>query len=334
KLSDVMKNVNGVALGTTRGSTSETFFARGYNLGANNIFRNGARSNSAVIPEASTLERVEVLKGSAALLYGNVSGGAVINLVTKRPQYEWGGEVSLRAGSYNLWKPIVDVYGPVTENLAFRVVGTYETSDSYRNEVESERYYVNPSLMYKLGAKTTILVQGDYLKHDFTPDFGIGTLDSKIPTTISRSAFFNAPWAYNNVQQNTSSVNIDHQLTSDWGLNFIISQQQFKRDYFSTERIQADANGDWARRLTRSDISEDYYTAQANLTGKLKTGKLQHTVLFGADAEQYMNKSHTFDIASLSNGVYDTINTLQPGKFTPRTDLPETTAILRTETPT
>ena len=182
KLSDVIKNVNGVALGTTRGTTSETFFARGYNLGANNIFKNGARSNSAVIPEASTLEKVEVLKGSAALLYGNVSGGAVINMVTKQPKFEYGGEVSMRAGSYNLYKPIADVYGPITQNLAFRVIGTYETAESYRNSVESKRFYVNPSLLYKLGSKTDILVQGDYLKNDFTPDFGIGSLDGKIPT--------------------------------------------------------------------------------------------------------------------------------------------------------
>src|SRR5690606_16548171 len=70
RLSDVIKNVNGVALGTTRGMTSETFYARGYRLDGNNILKNGSRTNAGSMPEASTLESVEILKGSAALLYG------------------------------------------------------------------------------------------------------------------------------------------------------------------------------------------------------------------------------------------------------------------------
>ncbi|WP_317164531.1 TonB-dependent receptor [Pontibacter fetidus] len=335
KLSDVIKNVNGVSMGTTRGTTSETFFARGYNLGANNIMKNGARANSAVIPEASTLEKVEVLKGSAALLYGNVSSGAVINMVTKQPKFEYGGEVSMRVGSYSLYKPTADFYGPLTKNLAFRVIGTAETAESYRNSVESKRFYVNPSLLYKLGAKTEILVQGDYLMHDFTPDFGIGTLGGKtISKDISRSAFFNTPWAYNEVEQTTTSATINHTFNDAWKLNAVGSYQAFDRDYFSTERIQALENGDWYRKLTRSKIGEDYYTGQVNLNGDFKTGTIRHQLLVGVDAEQYMNTSHTFKIALDKSGVYDTINILNPAKYTPRTDEPATTLLTRTEAPT
>jgi iron complex outermembrane recepter protein len=334
RLSEVIKNVNGVSLGTTRGTTSETFFARGYNLGANNIMKNGARSNSAAMPEASTLEKVEVLKGSAALLYGNVSGGAVINMVTKQPRFEYGGEVALRAGSYNLFKPMGDVYGPITRNLAFRLIGTYETADSYRKNVSSQRMYVNPSLLYKLGDKTDLLVQGDYLDHDFMPDFGIGSLDGKIPTSISRSSFYNTPWAYNKVNQRTASATLNHQFNSKWKLNVLAANQLFRRDYFSTERIQALANGDWLRKLTRTKINEDYYNGQVNLNGQFKTGSIHHTLLVGADAERYLNISNGFSIKSLTNGVYDTINLLDPHKFIPRTDEPVADNISRTETPT
>ncbi len=335
KLSEVIRNVNGVSLGTTRGTTSETFFARGYNLGANNIMRNGARVNSAAIPEASTLEKVEVLKGSAALLYGNVSGGAVINMVTKQPKFEYGGEVSLRAGSYNLWKPIVDVYGPISKNLAFRVIGTYESAESYRKGVESKRFYVNPSLLYKLGAKTEILVQGDYLNHDLTPDFGIGTLASKVPTSISRSSFFNAPWAYNKIAQRTASININHQLSNTWKLSVMGSNQVFDRNYFSTERIQADADGDWGRKLTRSKIAEDYYTGQVNLTGSFNTGAFEHKLLVGTDAERYLNTTNAFNPTSLGQGgVYDSINILNPNKFVARTDEPLFINTTRSEAPT
>ncbi|MES2732232.1 MAG: TonB-dependent receptor [Bacteroidota bacterium] len=343
KLSDVIRNVNGVSLGTTRGATSETFFARGYNLGANNIFRNGSRVNTGAIPEASTLEKVEVLKGSAAMLYGNVSGGAVINMVTKQPKFNFGGEVSMRVGSYSFYKPIVDVYGPISKNLAFRVVGTYENAKSYRKSVESNRVYVNPSLLYKISNKTELLVQGDYLDNNFTPDFGIGSLNNSIiPTSIDRSSFFNTPWAYQKVKQATASATINHQINSDWKVNAIASYQQFKRDYFSTERIQADAEGDWKRSLTRSKTAEDYYTGQVNLTGTVKTGRISHTLLVGSDAERYTNSSYTYgytpsDMPLATKALpslYDSLNILNPGLYAFRSDEPGTTASTLTETPT
>jgi iron complex outermembrane receptor protein len=330
RLSDVMKNVSGVAMGSSRGSTSENFFARGYSLGSNNYFKNGSRYNSGSIPEVSTLEQVEVLKGSAAMLYGNVSGGAIVNLVTKRPKFEYGGEVSLRGGSFNSYKPIGDVYGPISKNLAFRMIGTFENNESYRNNVKSDKYYINPSLLYKAGKKTDILVQGDYLKYELTPDFGIGSLAGKIPTTISRSSYFNTPWAYNKAVQTNASATIDHKINDSWKLNVIGSYQLFKRDYYSTERIQADAIGDWNRSLARINTAEDYYSAQANLTGKIETGKISHQVLIGTDADSYLNTSHTFNLTA----AYDKINLLDPNKYNARVDMPFAKDSLRTEAPT
>lgn len=329
RLSDVIKNVNGVALGSARGSTAERFFSRGYSLGDNNYFKNGSRYNSGAIPEVSTLEQVEVLKGSSAMLFGNVSGGAIVNLVTKKPKFEYGGEVSLRSGSYSSYKPTVDVYGPISKKIAFRMIGTYENNESYRKTVESEKYYFNPSLLYKISERTDLLVQGDYLKYDVTPDFGIGSLDGRIPTTISRSAFFNTPWAFNNANQTTASATLDHHFNDNWKLNVIGSFQQFNRDYYSTERIQADAVGDWSRAINRLNTAENYYTVQANLTGKIKTGEIEHQILIGTDADRYLNTSHTFDL----DKSYDKINILDPQKYTARTDMPFAKDSLRTEAP-
>ncbi|MBC8053607.1 MAG: TonB-dependent receptor [Sphingobacteriaceae bacterium] len=336
RLSDVIRNVNGVSMADTRGATSETFFARGYNLGANNILKNGARSNSAVIPEASTLEKVEVLKGSAALLYGTVSSGAVINMVTKKPKFEYGGEVSMRSGSYEFYKPTIDLYGPISKKLAFRVVSTYEDSKSYRKNVQSDRIYINPSFLYNIGSKTNLLVQGDYMNHNLTPDFGIGTLDNTaIPTNLSRSASFNTPWAYNKASQVTSSVTLNHNFNSNWNVNISGAFQSFDRNYFSTERIQAKTNGDWGRKLSRVRISEDYFNTQANLTGKFTTGSVKHQALAGTDAEQYINISNAFKIASLkAEDVYDSINIVNPLKFTPRVDEPSASNTTRTKAPT
>jgi iron complex outermembrane receptor protein len=330
KLSDIIQNVNGVALGTARGATGESFYSRGYSLGKNSLLKNGSSVSSSVMPEASTLESVEVLKGSAAMLYGNVSSGAVVNMVTKTPKYEFGGEVSLRTGSYDTYKPTVDVYGPISKDLAFRLISTYENAASFRNEVKSDKIYVNPSLNYKIGEKTNILLQADYLKYNNTPDFGIGTLDSKIPTTINRESFFNTPWAFNKVNQTTTSVTVNRELKNNWNLNFITGFQNYKRNYFSTERIQAAANGDWNRNLTRANSFENYFNSQLNLTGKVKTGRIEHQLLLGTDADNYKTTNNGY--AALP--TYDKINTLDPNKFAARVDEPTADLITITKSPT
>lgn len=329
RLSDVMKNVNGVYLSTVRASTQESFSARGYSFGNNNLFKNGSRVNSGAMPEMSSLERVEVLKGSAAILYGNVAPGGIVNMVTKQPKFNWGGEVSMRTGSYNLYKPAVDVYGPISENVAFRLNGTYESAKSFRDVVSSERYYVNPSLLFRLGKKTDLLVQGDYLRHDFTPDFGIGSIDNTKVNKVDRSTFYGAPWQYAKTTQSTSGFTLRQELNNNWRLTVNGSYQYYKRDYFSTERIQAAANGDWTRPLGRSNTAENYLIGQADLTGKFQTGRIGHTLLAGVDADRYLTKAYTYSL----NTTYDVINLLDPDKYVARTDMPEATATRFTETP-
>lgn len=330
RLSDVLKNVNGVYLATTRGATQENFSARGYSITGNNLFKDGARVNSGTMPEISGLERVEVLKGSAAILFGNVAPGGIVNMVTKQPKFNTGGEVSMRIGSYDLYKPAFDVYGPLSSSVAYRINGTYESARSYRDVVSSKRYYVNPSLLFKLGGRTTLLVQGDYLNHEFTPDFGIGTIDSITIPKVPRSAFFGTSWQYAKTQQSSATAALTHELNNRWKLNASVSYQNYKRDYYSTERIQALANGDWGRPLNRANNIEDYYVAQANLTGKFKTGNMDHMLLAGVDADRYYTTVYSYDQPTL----YDSINLLNPNKFVARTDIPAAKEIKVVKTPT
>lgn len=345
RLGDALKNVSGVSLTQQRGGVSETFSARGYSIGiagaGGSIFKNGVLSNTMGFPEASTLESIEVLKGSSSLLYGNVSGGLIINMVTKKPKFNFGGEVSMRAGSYNLYKPIIDVYGPLTKNLAFRVVGTYENAQSYRDVVKTERVYVNPSLLYKIGQKTTVLLQGDYLKSNLTPDNGVGSLnanqDAVIPTNIPRSRFINTGWAYNNLTQTTGSLQVDHAFNSNWKLNFIASAQGTQVTAFGAgvpnNTIQA--NGDWARALSRTQTAENDYTGQLNLNGRFNTGSIGHQLLVGTDVVGIVSETNAFTITSNGRAVttYDTINVINPAKYRTRTDIPNTSILTRTTAP-
>lgn len=341
RLGDALKNVSGVSLTQTRGGVSESFSARGYTIGiagaAGSIFKNGALSNSSGFPEASTLESIEVLKGSAALLYGNVSGGLVINLVTKKPKFDFGGEVSMRYGSYNLYKPTVDVYGPISKKLAFRIIGATENSDSYRNGVKTKQAYVNPSLLYNIGKKTTLLLEGQYLKSNLTPDNGVGTLNNgRFIPDVPRSQYINTNWAYSNLRQGTGTLSIKHKFSDTWYLNAIGSAQGTSVNSFgSSLPNNVMANGTWNRGLSRAKTYEGDYTGQINVNGKFKTGFISHQLLAGTDFTEVLNVTRSFDISgiTLTNAVYDKINIVDLNLFTPRADMPNSTDTLRTISP-
>jgi len=336
RLSDVIKNVNGVYMTTTRGSVQESFAARGYSFGSNNLFKNGARINAGAMPEMSSLERVEVLKGSTAILFGQVAPGGIINMTTKEPKFNFGGEVSFRAGSYDLYKPAFDVYGPLSRKIAYRLNGTFESANSFRDQVSSTRYYINPSFLFRLNTKTELILEGDYLKHDFTPDFGIGTINNTTIPDVPRSRFFGTSWQYNITEQTTATATLKHNFNDRWKLSTSASYQYYSRDYFSVERIQAATNGDWTRPLGRILTFENYFTAQANLTGKFKTGSIRHDVLAGADVDDYLTLNNDFSfpaVSGLAAGSYDRINLYDLNKYTQRTDIPLASNIRKREAP-
>jgi iron complex outermembrane receptor protein len=339
RLSDVVKNVNGVYLYSARGNTQETFAARGYSFSSTNMFKNGFRVNSGATPEMSSMERVEVLKGSAALLYGNVAPGGILNMVTKKPKFEQGGQVAMTVGSYDLYKPAFDIYGPLSSKFAYRLNGTYEKANSYRDHVKSERFYINPSLLYKINDKTSILVEGDYLNYDFTPDFGTGQTNNII-ANIPRNRYLSPLWSTGKTKQTTATATINHQINSLWQLSGGFSYQKFDRSYQTTERIQPDAVGDWSRPLNRAKTLEEYFTGQFNVTGQFNTGVVKHNILVGVDADRYNNTNYT-SVASiklngeaqaqpryldqnnnLQSAIYDKINIFDLNKYTARTDMP------------
>jgi iron complex outermembrane receptor protein len=222
------------------------------------------------------------------------------------------------------------VYGPLSTSIAYRVNGTYESAGSFRDQVTSSRSYINPSLLFKLGSRTELVTEGDYLFHRFTPDFGIGSLDNtKIPD-VPRSRFLGTSWQYNKTRQATASATLKHQFNESWKLNTSLSYQLYKRDYYSVERVQAAANGDWSRPLGKILTREDYYTGQINLNGKFASGSFEHNLLAGVDADRYLTANNDFSfpaVSGLPTGSYDKINILDPAKYTRRTDVPLATTV-------
>lgn len=313
QLSDVLQNVNGLYITSSRGNSQDSFGGRGFSLGNDNMFKNGVRVNSGTFPEVSGLERVEVLKGANAMMYGNTAAGGVINMVTKKPRFEFGGSVGLSAGSWNMYKPTIDIYGPLSKGVAFRMNGTYETAESYRDGVESQKYYFNPSFLFNIGEKSQLIVEADYLKHDFTPDFGIGSITNKdnsyaLLKNVGRNVFFGTDWQYQNVQQASTNVTFNHQINDNWTLNAVASYQNYTKDYFSSERVQwaYDAKDRlfWKRPFNKTYNEQNYGSAQVNVNGEFSTGKISHKLLVGADADYSQSNSYSYTLPTINNTLY------------------------------
>ena len=330
RLSDVVKNVNGVYVGSARGGAQESFYSRGYDMSANNMFKNGFRYNAGSIPEVSSLEKVEVLKGSAALLFGNVAPGGILNMVTKSPSFKKGGEISMQMGSYSFYKPSIDIYGPLNNTIAYRFNGSYENSESFRDVVKRERYYVNPSVLFKVSGKTEITLQGDYLHDDWTPDFGTGIIGKEI-VDLPRNLYLGANWSNGQTKQSSVSGLVNHQFSKNWKLNFNTSFQNYSRTSKGTERVQPAANGDWNRPLGQNKNLEQIIGEQLSLQGCFTTGKIKHQLFTGVDFENSFAQAYTF---TFSPTTYGSGNIFDFENFNQGTGIPDgtNTRIVKTTT--
>jgi iron complex outermembrane receptor protein len=340
-MSDVLQNANGVYIMGTTAGTQEEIAGRGYAFSSSNTFKNGVRYNNSIRPEISSLEKVELLKGGSALLYGNVAAGGVLNLVTRKPKFQQGGSISFRTGSNGFYKPSFDVYGPVnnSKKLAYRFNGTYEAAKSFRNYVSGERIYVNPSLLYRISPKTNILVESDFLKDERTPDYGTGAINYVVANN-GRNTFLNVPWAYNKTNQSTITTTATHSFTDKLQLTAIAAYQQYDNEIFGANRPNAasqmvSANGTWIRSLTKGATNENYYYGSVDLSASIKLFSLEHKLLFGLDADKYKTISTAF--ANYANAlvgnknIYDTINIFNP--IFKRVDIPSVAIDRITTTP-
>ncbi len=323
RMSDVLMNTNGIYIMGATGGYQEEIAGRGFSFGSSNTFKNGVRYFNGMLSEMSGLERVEVLKGSSAILFGNVAAGGILNLVTKKPKFDFGGEVSMRVGSFGLVKPSFDVYGAIDkkQRVAFRVNGTYEKANSFREGVSSERFYINPSLLVKLGEKTDFLVEADYLNDQRTPDFGSGIINYQI-VDIPRERFLGVPWGYFKAEQVSTTATLTHRLSQNWKLSLIGAYRNHATDLFANARPNTGglipASGTWIRNIQRSQSAEDYYLGQLDLTGTFTTGRVSHQVLVGMDTDQY--NTRTTGYGQLAR--YDTINIYGTRQYARRTDIP------------
>jgi len=333
---DALMNVNGIYVMGTTGGVQQEIGGRGYLFNSTNTFKNGMKFNNGVTPDLSGVERMEFLKGSAAILLGNVTAGGVMNIVTRKPVFEQGGQISFRAGSYDFYKPTLDIYGPVSgsRSVAYRLVTSYEKERSFRDFVKGERYYINPSFLIKAGKKVQVLVEGDYLTDTHTSDFGVGAVNYVIPK-ISRTRFLGAPWSTNKATESNITVTTTYQINDRWQLRSLDGFYNYNVELYGTTRpddgggAAIQSNGNWVRGVQHSATNEHYYLAQADLIGKFNTGGLGHQFLFGVSAD----KDQINTLAHNLLAVYDSINIFDLNKYPQRSDIPTLTRNTFTKAP-
>ena len=179
RIGDALRNVSGVTPQRAFGSISDGFSIRGFEDAR--FLRNGFRSGlpsggftTAIIPP-STVERIEVLKGPASVLYGQVEPGGIINFVTKKPLDEPFYNLEFTAGNLDFIQPAIDLSGSLTEDkeLAYRFNVSYQNGGTFRDFVDSEILAIAPVLSYEFSDATSLTFEYGYLESNRTFEEGL-----------------------------------------------------------------------------------------------------------------------------------------------------------------
>lgn len=291
-LDDALANVSGITQGNTLGSTQDSVMTRGFGDNRNgSIMRDGMPIVQGRGMNA-TVDRVEVLKGPASLLYGIQDPGGVVNLVSKKPELTPYNALTVRGSTYGEGKNgsggSFDSTGALGESgLAYRMVVDHEDEDYWRNFGTHRETLIAPSLAW-FGENTQLLFV--YEHREFLTPFDRGTLiDPRTdhPLDISRKQRLDEPFNDMEGRSDLYHFEADHQLNDDWKAHFGYS---WNREAYDASQVRVTAIDTKKGTLTRSmdgtqnAISTDRFTT-ASLEGKVNVLGMQHDLVFGVDDE-------------------------------------------------
>lgn len=194
-MEDAAKAVPGVGLSHGDGQRDQVTI-RGFSAIADQ-FVDGMRDDALYFRDLSNVEQVEIIKGPASVLYGRGSSGGLINRVTKKPGIN-KTELMLQGGRWGQKRGEFDVARTGGDSgVAFRVTGAVERADSYRNGQFLEREALAPSLSFRAGADTSVLLQAEYLSDRRVTDFGIPAYRGR-PVDVAPGTYYGAANARDN----------------------------------------------------------------------------------------------------------------------------------------
>jgi iron complex outermembrane receptor protein len=246
--------------------------------------------------DVAGIERIEILKGPNAALFGRGEPGGTINIVTKRADFDTRGRINVQAGSFDRRRSDADVNLAVGDVAAIRLIGFYENAGSFRETVRSERVGFLPSVLIKLGANTSLTYDLELSRQE--ADFDRGTVAiGGVLGRVSRRAFFGEP-GDGPIEADATGhqVQLDHAFSDDWRLLIGTQYRETRLEGFSTEAELAAArqrllrDGQSLSRQRRSRLYEgEHFVVRGEISGRFATGSLTHRVLMGVDYDEFDN---------------------------------------------
>ena len=289
-LAESLQNVSGISYGNTTGGIFDSIIKRGFGGGRDgSIMRNGVPA-SVMHSFNKTVESVEVLKGPASLLYGAQEPGGIINMVTKKPKYDFANEIWAGFGNRNYWNTGFDTTGPIAESgFAYRFIFDTMKKDYWREFGEYKNVLFAPSLSYK---GDDYRINFAYTHTRSTDPIERGTY--LVPNTgkllpIDKKRRLDEPFNKLKTKLDTADINFEKNLGENWMLKGAYAFSRSRHEYGHIRLMNVNLNTGVASR--RNEAYDGFihrtHAGSLNLNGYVKTGELEHNLLFGIDAKEY-----------------------------------------------
>jgi len=285
-LADALSGVPGIS--NNSDTRFDSFKIRGFSSAAD-VLLDGVRDDAQYVRNLGNIERVEVLKGPAAVLYGRGSGGGVINRISKQPGHDVQSSVRMIAGSYGRIGAAADINQVFSEEWALRINAGREHADSFRNGVDSTRQYFAPSIKWD-NHRTSWLLQAEYNEFERVPDRGMPAGRRAngryyLPPAAMTTTYGALGRDYIKDTATSLRSTFEHRLNEQWKIRNVLSVLNLDSRFDNT--FAGGLTGSGNSMVTRSrflqDLRQRNLQGNLELDGKLSTGSVEHQLLFGAE---------------------------------------------------
>lgn len=322
---DALKNATGVTRlweSTGRnGDGAEYYSMRGFSVQP--TMTNGLPSLTNTTVDPINIDNIEVIKGPSGTLFGSsvISYGGLINIVTKKPHQQFGGEISYNNGTYGSNRVTADVNLPLNEKAAVRLNSAYTTEESFQDAGFSNAFFFAPSLKYEVNDKLTFLVNTEFYKNTSAKASMI-FLSRYSPLSFDNMSLFDKNYkrsfTSNDLTMNNNSLNMQMQalykLSNNWTSQTVLSKSTTKTNGYY-HYLWDSANGDeFTRFISKADGT--FYTTdiQQNFIGDFKIGNMRNRLVAGLD--YYNSRLLNGGTGWVANGTVSLVNGTDTGILT------------------
>lgn len=266
---------------------------RGFDA-SNDFYLDGVRDDSQYTRDLHNIERVEVLKGPAAVLYGRGSQGGIVNRVSKAPEHGRRSTIEAQGGSQDLRSLYADLSADPSDTFSLRLNLGNEDKNSFRDGIDgNHRQLFAPSMSWQITPELNWLVQYEYSRYDRTPDRGIpGNPLTGRPADVSRKTTYgDTQRDYINDRAESLRSRLNYELNDQWQLRHTFSLFTLESDFDNTYlTAYRPATGLVDRQRWQQDLSTRNLYNSVELEGHVETFGLEHTLLVGLEmGEQRRN---------------------------------------------